>query len=267
MSNPSTIGFCFGGACNNITITVALSSGGLNTVDQFAVSTIGQGSTTTAPVGTETVGTGGDGYNLYDGTFDNVYFNSTNGASPTGSIYVVGNTGVTTGATLFRIPITANVMGAPNQPITGLTPNVANAYPWPSPMTEFCNGNCTVSGGATTGGGTDYIFFSVNQGSGANCTGGATFGCILSYAVTSPASVTRMGGQSYANVGTKGCWGTGSIVMDNDASTTGASQIYFISLAGATAGGGAGGATPASANCSTGGATTINAIQAAQNNP
>jgi hypothetical protein len=272
--SQATNNFCFGGSCNNLSLTIALSSGGLNTVDQFAVSTITQGSTTATAVGTQTVGTGGDGYNLYDGTFDNVYFNSTNGASPTGSLYVVGNTGVTTGATLYRIPITNNVMGTPTTPITGLTANLANAYPWASPLTEFCNafkGPCTVSGGATSGGGTDYIFFSVNQGTGTNCTGGAGYECILSYSVNSPASVTRVGGQSYFNPGTKGCWGTGAIVIDGDATDptviTGASQIYFVSLNGAAAGGGTGGATTASANCTAGAAPTINAIQASQNNP
>jgi hypothetical protein len=76
------------------------------------------------------------------------------------------------------------------------------------------------------------------------------------------------GAQSYANPTTNGCWGTGGIVIDNDdTSTTGASEIYFISLAGATAGGGAGGGTATSTNCTTGGAPTINAIQAQQQNP
>ena len=257
--------FCFAG-CNNITFTITLASGGFNTVDQFAVGTITQSNTTAAPVATQEVGTGGDGYNLYAGTFDNVYYGSTSSTSPTGSLYVIGNTGVTTGATLYRIPITSGVMGAPIAAVTGLTPNAANAYPWPSPLTEFCNGTCTVSGGVTTSG-TDYVFFSVNRGTGASCTATAGNFCIESYSVSNPASLVRSGAQDFTNVGTNGCWGTGGIVIDNDAATTGSSQIYFINLNGAAAGGGSGGGTTASANCTAGGAPTINAIQGAQNVP
>jgi hypothetical protein len=53
-------------------------------------------------------------------------------------------------------------------------------------------------------------------------------------------------------------------VIDNDAASTGASQIYFVNLDGAGAGG-PNGAT--SSNCTTGAATTIDAVQAKQSSP
>ena len=253
------------GGCGPYTFTITLASGGFNTVDQFTTSTIGT-STTAAPVATQEVGTGGDGYPLFAGALDNVYYGSTNEAQPSGNLYVIGNTGVTTGATLYTLPIAAGVLGAPSAAVTGLTPNGTGDYPWPSPITEFCNGTCTVSAGATTVG-TDYIFFSVNKGNVAgSCTGGATT-CIESYRVNSPSTILREGAQNYPNPGTNGCFGTGGIVIDNDSATTGASEIYFISLNGATAGGGVGGGTATSSHCTTGGAPTILAIQAQQANP
>jgi hypothetical protein len=48
------------------------------------------------------------------------------------------------------------------------------------------------------------------------------------------------------------------------APTTGASQIYFVNLNGADAGGPAG---QTSTNCTAGTAATINGVQAAQSNP
>ncbi len=210
------------------------------------------------------------GHYLYSGTFDNVYF-STN----SGSLYVVGNTGATTptgtgypyGATLYRVGVSNGALtGAVAAVVNDLTADATDAYPWPSPLSEFCNGTCAVSGGITTGG-TDYVFFSVNQGNNANysgCTAGAGNGCIFSFNVNNPAAVTVAGEQNYTNVGTDGCWPTSGIVVDNDATTAGASQIYFISLDGATAGG-ASGAT--SSACTTGTATTIDGIQASQSAP
>lgn len=94
--------------------------------DQFSPST---------PTGFVAVGTGANngGYYLYAGTFDNAYYSTGNPAS--GSLYVVGNTGVTTGGVLYRIPILRNAMGTP---VTAATVTGA-AHPWPSPVTEFCN--------------------------------------------------------------------------------------------------------------------------------
>ena len=215
----------------------------------------------TSPI-TVTQDNGATGHYLYSGGFDNVYYQSSNG---TGNIYAVGDTGLTTGASLYRIGLTAVMIGGSGvtQVATGLTFSGADAYPWPSPLSEFCNGACTVSGGVTNAG-TDYVFFSVNQGNKTGCTASAGNGCIMSYNVSNPAAITLAGAQNHTNVGTNGCWPTSGIVVDNDATTTGASQIYFISLNGAAAGG-AGGAT--STACSTGAATTIDGIQASQSAP
>ena len=277
------------------------------------------------------VGKGGTGYYLYAGTFDNVYFQS----SPpffasTGNIYVVGNTGIAGGATLYQVPISWSALtGASNAVASSLN---STEYPWPSPATEFCSGACaspTVSGctfttssttvTCTSGGfssgyvglsiagtgippgatittytsptvvkisedpsanesspgvsltigvtisGTDYVFFSVNRGTKTGCTNAAGHGCILSYNINNPNSVTQAGsGLDVTTPGTNGCWATGGIVIDNSSNVAGASQIYFANLNGNTAGGPTG---PTSGSCTAGLAASVNGVQAAQNSP
>ena len=81
------------------------------------------------------VGTGGTGYYLYAGDFDNVYYQSGNPAY--GHLYVVGNTGTAGGATLYQVEIAySSLTGTVNSVATGLN---STEYPWPSPLTEFCN--------------------------------------------------------------------------------------------------------------------------------
>ncbi len=81
------------------------------------------------------VGTGATGYYLYAGNYDNVYYDSPNN---TGNVYVVGNTGATTGATLYQVGLSGGFLnGTVTGVATGLT--ASGAYPWPSPVTEFCN--------------------------------------------------------------------------------------------------------------------------------
>jgi len=213
----------------------------------------------------EPVGTGGALYYLYAGTFDNVYYSS---STATGNLYVVGNTGVTTGATLYRIPIASSVMGTPVAAVSGLSVNAAGAYPWPSPLVEFCNNGasaCTASSTATTAG-TDYIFFSVNQGTGAGCTTGAGHGCVLSYNVNTTSVIQSNTGLPVTTPPGNGCWATGGIVIDNSSALAGASQTYFLGL-GSNAAGGPTGTTQTSANCNPGTASTSSATQASQSNP
>jgi hypothetical protein len=221
--------------------------------------------------GVVAVGTGGTGYYLYAGDFDNVYYESA--SPPSGSIYVVGNTGATTGGVLYRIPISG---GGMTGSIAGPTITAA-AHPWPSPATEFCNNGtseCAVTTGSPCGSGitcttsgTDYLFFSVNRGTGTGCSNTAGNGCILSYNISNHTSVTQANsGLNVATPGTNGCWATGGMVPDNSAATVGASQIYFVNLNGETAGG-AGGATPTSTNCTASTAGSIDATQAQQSNP
>ncbi len=216
------------------------------------------------------VGVGAAGYYLYDGAFDNVYYSS---ATFTGNLYAVGNTGLTAGAILYQIPITNSSMGTPVALITGLTYTGAGATsPWPSPLNEFCNNGlsaCTSNGTQTTAG-TDYIFFSVNRGTGLGCTSTAGNGCILSYIVSNPATVSRAGsGLNVTTPGGNGCWSTGGIVIDNSVPTgtlAGASQTYFTGLGTNTAGGPTG-TTQTSTNCAAGTANTFSATQASQSNP
>ncbi len=119
---------------------------GNNAVFQFLTSfTAGSGTE-------EAVGTFGTGAEFFlSGTFDNIYFTSEDscgdsGCTPTGNLYVGGNT--VGPATLYQIPITANVMGTPNVgpalETTTLLPLLAARN---SPVTEFFNAN----GGAATG--------------------------------------------------------------------------------------------------------------------
>jgi hypothetical protein len=166
-------------------------------------------------------------------------------------------------------------MGAPDAVITGLTDTATGHYPWSSPLTEFCNNGgsaCTASGTATTAG-TDYIFFSVDRlasGTGTGCGTGSGNGCVLAYSINIPTNTpTLVGGLPETTLGTPGCWATGGLVIDNSVASgtqVGASEIYFISLNGYTAGGLSG---STSSNCTGAPFTpvTLNAVQAAQANP
>lgn len=287
------------------------------------------------------VGTGGTGYYLYAGSFDNVYFESGNPAY--GHLYVAGNTGTAGGGTLYQVDIVYSSLTEPvNAVVSGLN---STEHPWPSPLTEFCNNgtsacaitsqrsvtgrvsttspeitlssgtftsadvgayvtgtdtSCSghscipfgdtissvlssttanlstapsgsvsseslaIQGGQTTSG-TDYVFFSVNEGAKTGCTDSAGNGCILSYNVSNPTSVSLSGsGLNVTTPDTNGCWATGGFVIDNsDQLTSGAQQIYFVNLNGATAGGPSGNTSSA---C-TSGTASLNATQASQANP
>ena len=77
---------------------------------------------------------------VLSGAFDNIYISSesacTTTCTPTGNLYVTGDTGGGPGAILYRIPITANVMGTLN---TGPTIGDAAFFGRSSPITEFFN--------------------------------------------------------------------------------------------------------------------------------
>ena len=206
------------------------------------------------------VGVGGAGYYLQAGAFDNVYLQSSPPASAaTGNLYVVGNTGTAGGGTLYQVPISQSALtGASNPVVTGLN---STEHPFPSPVTESCNGACTSSGTETTAG-TDYLFFSVNRGAKTGCTNAAGNGCILTYNANNPSAVTQVGtGLNLAAPGTNGCWTTGGLVAGSAAATSGVSQLYFVNLNGNTAGGPTGAASP---NCTPASASSVNAVQMTQ---
>ncbi len=302
---------------------------GDNAVWEFVSSFTGYGSP-----GVVYLGTGGSGYYLYAGDFDNVYYESGNPAY--GHLYVVGNTGTAGGGTLYQVEIAYSSLVSSTAVASGLN---SAEHPWPSPLIEFCNNGTSacpitsqrsvtakvsttspeitilngsgtfsntdvgavvtgtdipwgatissvlnsttanlssaptaavsseslaIQGGQTTAG-TDYVFFSVNRGTPSGCTNAAGDGCVLAYNVTKPTSVSQAGsGLNVTTPGSSGCWATGGFVIDNsDQSTTGAQQIYFMNLNGASAGGPAG---ATSSNC-TSGTATLNATQAAQSSP
>jgi hypothetical protein len=242
--------------------------------------------------GTEAkVGTGRTSAALYDGTFDNQYYTSASGASPTGNLYVCGDP--SGDATLYQIKIISNAFGTITAGPVFTTGRTAC-----SPVTEIYNSNASI--GSNPGGPFDWIYLSAEaSGSPSGCSVG---GCVVNYIVTSwtastPYTVgqeildTHLNIQKVTTAGTSGTiqptwatsgtttdhtggaliWteqgtmaavgstataeagGTSGIVVDNTSNSTGASQIYFSTLASGT--------------CSTSGGTGGCAVQTSQSAP
>jgi hypothetical protein len=84
------------------------------------------------------------------GAFDNIYINSESACesscTPTGNLYVAGNTAVN--ATLYQIPIAANVMGTVH---TGPVIGDAGFFGRSSPVTEFLTDNPATANVTITG--------------------------------------------------------------------------------------------------------------------
>ncbi len=157
-----------------------------------------------------TVGTGSttSGIPVYSGSFDALYF----AGATTGNLYVCGNAGGN--AQLWRIPITTatNALGTP----VGITTTLSTAGTTCSPVTEFQNGAV------------DQAYVSVEaSGRPGNCGG---TGCVMNFTITSalPATATPL-----AVLPESG--GTSGIVVDNSSAFSGASQLYFSTLGGASA--------------------------------
>jgi len=137
-------------------------------------------------------------------------------------------------------------------------------------LTSSNTGDVTVSeiDGTDAVLGEDYLFVSVFASSQttAGCTEATTNGCVLSFNITNPASFTTsttpLGALSISSpaLNTLGTGNpaapTSGIIVDNNGTAAGQSQIYFLTQdnAGATA-------------CVSGGADGICAIQAAQSAP
>jgi len=188
-----------------------------------------------------TEATVGPGFNfLLIGAFDNAYFTSANASSPTGHMYVVGNTGPANNA-LYQISINANAMSTASVAGPVVAQNFTNGF-FASGLnvTEFFNGT------------TDYIFLSTiafSNYSGCGTTPSINTGCVVGFDVTSGSisSSTLPTGSSPAAGGASG------IVVDNAGSGPGESNIYFSALANQT--------------CPTSGGSSGCAIQISQSAP
>lgn len=147
---------------------------------------------------------------LYTGAFDSAYYASTP-ASPTGNLYVCGSLADGSQSrrpTLWKIPITANVMGIPvvGPALVGAV-NTGEC----SPITDVMNGT------------NNYLFMSVPaNGNDTGCAGA----CIYMYNLTGIA----WGPAATASAGLPAAGGTGGIVIDNTSLTTGASEVYYSTL-------------------------------------
>jgi|HubBroStandDraft_1064217.scaffolds.fasta_scaffold02235_8 hypothetical protein len=168
-------------------------------------------------------------YPLFTGAFDNIYLTSS-AASPTGHLYVCGETDYDFVQVLNQIPISANVMGGQS-----VSPYyLGDGYPC-SAVTEFYNTNAAA----------DYIFLSV-EGAYQGCT--QDTGCVFGFNVTSGAVPTA------PTAGSAEAGGTSAIVIDNAGAVTGTSQIYFATLSN-------------TGTCATSGGTGLCAIQTSQAAP
>jgi len=164
---------------------------------------------------------------MYAGAFDHIYLSA---AGPTGNLYFCGNP--TGEVTLYRIPITANVMGTPVT-IRALSSATNVNGEECSPITEFYN----------TPTATDWLFMSVpTTGIATGCT---STGCVYSFNSTSAIAAGANAAAGFASTD-----GTSGIVVDDNSTSTGASQIYYSTLGNQA--------------CGTGG-TGGCAVQAAQN--
>jgi hypothetical protein len=117
------------------------------------------------------------GIPVFAGTFDNIYFTSSNGGSPTGNLYACGNTSAD--PTLYQIPITSNAIATTGNSVVA----VSSANTTCSPVTEVFSANNT-----------DLLFLSADaSGASTACTG--TGGCIFNVQVTAwlPSTVYAVG--------------------------------------------------------------------------
>jgi hypothetical protein len=187
------------------------------------------------------------------GAFDNVYLESSTSTSPSGHIYVVGNTELD--PTLYQLAITNNMLSA--TAVTG--PQLQSAGyvgSYNSPVTEFCNnsGSACVSNGTSTTSGTDYLFVSSFYGKPTACAGTSSTGCIMSFTVSTPSSFSSsMTPNTPLTVAASGLPTIG-MVIDNSSTFAGASQFYFATV-------------DASGTCATSGGTGFCAVQASQAAP
>ncbi len=167
---------------------------------------------------------------MFVGAFNYTYLIS---SAPTGTLYVCGNPA--SGATLYRIPITANVMGTPVV-VNTLSTTSSSAGTECSPVTEFHNAS------------TDWLFVSEPNAPALDTGTCSGTGCVYSFNISSTPVATATATPTAAMPSASGASG---IIVDNGANQTGSSNVYFSTL----------GSQP----CKTSGGTANGcAIQAAQ---
>jgi hypothetical protein len=232
---------------------------GCNGVFQFAAgnSTTGTGACTSNNTGTAWSGAGRncgtesifgiglDNTVIYDGSFDQVYFS---GAGTSGNLWTCASNG-SSGSPVPKLMNTAMSAFVPSGDVIGIANNAINplatASGTCSPVTEVFG-----SAGTTD----DYIFLGVtNNGNQAVCAGA----CLYNFEVSTNGTSTTVPTKATAGLASPG--GTSGISIDNTLTSTGASQIYFSTLANQSCGGNSNG----SAGAGTGGC----AVQALQTNP
>jgi hypothetical protein len=198
---------------NGENAVIQFSTTVINTAGQFGFHTCGSEST----IGTAATTAG---IPVFAGGFDNLYLNSA-GASPTGNIYVCGNTSAN--STLYQVRITANVLSASGSSVLAISSGSA-ANTTCSPVSEVDSG------------GSDLVFLSVQSlGSTAatvNCP--SNTGCLVSFSVP-----TTIGGAlpTHTTAAISAAGGSSGIVVDNTVApgSVHTSQVYYSTLTGATA--------------------------------
>lgn len=160
---------------------------------------------------------------MYGGTFDDAYYNSADPTLPTGSLYVCGSISDNSSSmrpTIWKIPITSNLMGTP---VVGPTLTTATADNC-SPITEVKNGIH------------DYLFVGVGQpttttGTKSACNAGN--GTCTVYMLDLN-GIGTWGTGVVPNSSLTAPGGTSGIVVDNVSTTAGASQVYYSTLGDST---------------------------------
>lgn len=206
-------------------ISCALN-GAANCAQAAAFAQVVQASTDLSDVIRANLGEGADSHNLHNGIFDQNYYSGNYSA---GHLYACGNgVGNPSAATLYSIGFSSTGVMRTNT-ITG--PALSRpALSQCSPLTEVDNM------------GVDRIYLSVTHGDAVITPGGqlCSGDCVYAFDVTGG----NLSMQTQAAQGLKASGGTSGIIIDNTAgSPTGASQIYFSTLANSpcTTSGGAGG--------------------------
>jgi hypothetical protein len=208
-------------AAGKVYVFIGNDGNGNSAVIQFSTTVgVGTGNFKWQTCGTEsTIGTASTtGVPLFAGTFDNVYFTSSSGSSPSGNLYVCGNT--SGDATLYQVPITSNAMAASGTSVLAVSTGNTTC----SPVTEVLSASA------------DLIFLSVESlgstSSPVNCPSNA--GCLMSFSVPTTLSGALPTGTA-ATLAASG--GTSGVVIDNTvpSGTLHTSQIYFSTLTGGTA--------------------------------